>query len=67
MKLNGISPSIQLKQNGHHAEMIELLDPHELGDEHVMTSVETPMREDAFMLTDEDKVEIKRRADRLRQ
>ncbi|MCF8403118.1 MAG: GTP cyclohydrolase I FolE [Bacteroidales bacterium] len=30
----------------------------EIGEEHIGTSIETPMREDAFMLTDEDKVEI---------
>lgn len=28
----------------------------EMGDQHVMTSVETPLREDAFVLSDEDKI-----------
>ena len=30
----------------------------EMGDQHVMTSVETPLRDDAFELTDEDKIEL---------
>ncbi len=29
----------------------------ELGDQHVSTSIETPMREDAFVMSDEDKIE----------
>jgi len=29
----------------------------EMGDQHVMTTIETPMREDAFLLTDEEKIE----------
>jgi GTP cyclohydrolase I len=29
----------------------------EMGDQHVMTTIETPMREDAFMLSDEEKIE----------
>ena len=28
----------------------------EMGDQHVMTSIETPMREDAFLLSDEEKI-----------
>jgi len=29
----------------------------EMGDQHVMTTIETPMREDAFLLTDEEKID----------
>jgi GTP cyclohydrolase I len=29
----------------------------EMGDQHVMTAIETPMREDAFLLSDEEKIE----------
>jgi GTP cyclohydrolase I len=29
----------------------------EMGDQHVMTTIETPMREDAFLLSDEEKIE----------
>ncbi|MDP4717381.1 MAG: GTP cyclohydrolase I, partial [Flavobacteriales bacterium] len=28
----------------------------EMGDQHVMTTIETPMREDAFLLSDEEKI-----------
>jgi GTP cyclohydrolase I len=29
----------------------------EMGDQHVMTTIETPLREDAFLLSDEEKIE----------
>ena len=29
----------------------------EMGDQHVMTAIETPMKEDAFLLSDEEKIE----------
>jgi GTP cyclohydrolase I len=29
----------------------------EMGDQHVMTTIETPMRDDAFLLSDEEKIE----------
>jgi GTP cyclohydrolase I len=33
-----------------------LLTDEEIGDNHVATSIETPMREDAFVLSDEEKI-----------
>lgn len=30
----------------------------EMGDQHIMTSIETPMREDAFDISDEEKIEL---------
>ena len=58
MKLNGISSNFQLNSNGHDLELTDVLDPHEMGDQHVMTSIETPMREGAFDLSDEEKKTI---------
>jgi GTP cyclohydrolase IA len=51
MKLNGISLNIQ------HEGETQLLenDPHEVGDLHLMTGIETPMREGAFDLSNEEK------------
>lgn len=49
MKLNGISLNIQRE------EFNELIDPHELGDQHLMTGIETPMRKGAFDLSNEEK------------
>lgn len=51
MKLNGISLNIQPEE----MTVSEELDPHEVGDQHLMTSIETPMREGAFDLSDEEK------------
>ena len=34
-----------------------LLTDEEIGDNHVATSIETPMREDAFVLSDAEKIE----------
>jgi GTP cyclohydrolase I len=45
MKLNGISLNAD-----DAADLVDVI-----GDEHVMTSLETPMREDAFLLSDEEK------------
>jgi GTP cyclohydrolase I len=55
MKLNGISSNFQLNSNGHDLELTDVLDPHEMGDQHVMTSIETPMHDGAFDLSDEEK------------
>lgn len=57
MKLNGISLNIQ-----HDDEALYLeTDPHEMGDAHIMTSIDTPLRKDAFDLSDaEKKVEIEK-------
>jgi GTP cyclohydrolase IA len=51
MKLNGISLNIQ--QEGE-TQLLEL-DPHEFGDQHVMSGIDTPMRRDAHELTNEQK------------
>ena len=51
MKLNGISLNIQ---HEGETQLLEL-DPHEFGDQHVMTSIDTPMREGAHELTNEEK------------
>ncbi|MEJ6582406.1 MAG: GTP cyclohydrolase I FolE [Crocinitomicaceae bacterium] len=56
MKLNGISLNIQHEDTEiRHQDYIELIDPHEFGDQHVMTSIDTPMRKGAFDLSDEQK------------
>jgi len=55
MKPNGISSNTQHKMNGHDFELIDVLDPDEVGDQHLMTSLETPMREGAFDLSNEEK------------
>lgn len=51
MKLNGISLNIQPEETA----VAEELDPHEVGDQHLMTSIETPMRDGAFDVSDEEK------------
>jgi GTP cyclohydrolase IA len=51
MKLNGISLNIQHKGE---TQLLEN-DPHEVGDLHLMTGIETPMREGAFDLSNEEK------------
>jgi GTP cyclohydrolase IA len=47
-----------MKQNGFHinGKHIDVL-IDEMGDEHVSTSVETPLRDDAFDLSDDEKIE----------
>lgn len=47
-----------MKQNGFHSASshIDIL-IDEMGDEHVSTSVETPLRSDAFDLSDEEKID----------
>ena len=46
---------LNIRLNG---EQIELSDMHidDMGDDHISTSVETPMRADAFEKTDEQKI-----------
>lgn len=46
---------LNIRLNG---EQIELSDLHidDMGDDHISTSVDTPMREDAFVKTDEEKI-----------
>lgn len=49
MKQNGILSSIQ---------PIDALDIEEIGDDHLYSSIETPMRKDAFAMEDEMKMEL---------
>jgi GTP cyclohydrolase IA len=49
MKLNGTSSNIQPKDQ---------LFQDELGDNHVMTNLDTPLRDDAFVLSDEKKIDL---------
>lgn len=47
-----------MKQNGYHPNGRTLdISIDEMGDEHVSTSVETPLRPDAFLLSDEEKID----------
>lgn len=41
--------------NGNHIQLSEL-SAEEIGNEHISTGIETPMRQDAFALSDEDKM-----------
>ncbi len=53
-KTNGKSA---INGNGHHH--LHIIKEYEhLGEEHVATSIETPMREDAFVLSDEEKMAV---------
>lgn len=45
------------RHNGQHSST-EVLEMEDLGDNHVGTSLETPMREDAFEMEDDQKVEL---------
>ncbi|GAB4014077.1 GTP cyclohydrolase I FolE [Spirosoma sp. KCTC 42546] len=59
MKLNGTSsntPSNGHALNGHGHHSDELVD--ELGDDHGTSSIDTPMRDDAFALDDDLKMEL---------
>jgi GTP cyclohydrolase I len=49
-----------MKQNGTllNTQSIENFDIEEIGDEHLFSSIETPMRPDAFALEDEVKIEL---------
>lgn len=53
MKPSEIMSSIQL--NGKNIALTDVL-VEEMGDNHVQTSVDTPLRNDAFVLSDEDKI-----------
>lgn len=52
-KLNG---NAAINGNGKHR--IEIQDFELFGDNHIATSIDTPMREDAFVLSDEEKMAI---------
>jgi GTP cyclohydrolase I len=40
-----------------HAETLRI-QIEEMGDQHVMTSIETPLREDAFEMDDAEKIDL---------
>lgn len=59
MKVNGFlkTETAKPKYNGKHLPLNNNQNGHDLiGDNHVATSLETPMREDAFLLSDEQKI-----------
>ncbi|GAB3338412.1 GTP cyclohydrolase I FolE [Larkinella ripae] len=58
MKPNGTS--LNTRSNGHHLnyDLLNDVSVDEIGDDHMTTSLETPMREGAFDLTDDAKVEL---------
>ena len=49
-----------MKQNGTLSNIpsIDLMDVEEVGDDHLYSSIETPMRADAFAMEDETKIEL---------
>lgn len=56
-KVNGkTNGKARLNGNGHHNVLINDFDS--IGDNHVGTSIDTPMREDAFVLSDKEKMNI---------
>lgn len=62
MKVNGFvktnqqAPKINGQFNG--TEVRNLVDTDIIGDNHIATSIETPMRDDAFVLSDQQKIAI---------
>ncbi|MEY4141050.1 MAG: cyclohydrolase FolE [Bacteroidota bacterium] len=47
-----------MRQNGYHPNGRTIdISIDEMGDEHISTSVETPLRADAFLLSDEEKID----------
>jgi len=62
MKVNGFlkTETARPKLNGTHLPLNNINNNgHDLiGDNHVATSLETPMREDAFLLSDEQKMSL---------
>lgn len=46
-----------MKQNGTSLSTAEKLEIEEIGDNHITNSKETPLKEDAFKMTDEEKME----------
>ncbi|GAB3902038.1 GTP cyclohydrolase I FolE [Larkinella knui] len=58
MKPNGTS--LNTRSNGHHLayDLLNDVSVDEMGDDHVASSSETPMREDAFELSDDTKIEL---------
>ncbi len=62
MKVNGFVKANQHapKINGqfNDTEVRNLVETDVIGDSHIGTSIDTPMREDAFVLSDEQKIAI---------
>ncbi|MBC8004004.1 MAG: GTP cyclohydrolase I FolE [Verrucomicrobia bacterium] len=59
MKVNGFLKTEQAKPNHVGTNLPRVNNGHDLiGDNHVATSLETPLREDAFVLSDEQKIVI---------
>ncbi|WP_234733966.1 GTP cyclohydrolase I FolE [Tellurirhabdus bombi] len=59
MKPNGTSSNIPPNENRYYSAPLNDEAPvDELGDEHIGTSLETPLREDAFSLSDGHKIEL---------
>jgi GTP cyclohydrolase I len=64
MKVNGKYKELidEVKYRINETDTIEIETPEEdidiYGDNHIGTSIDTPLRDDAFMLTDDDKMEI---------
>ncbi|MRS62644.1 GTP cyclohydrolase I FolE [Larkinella terrae] len=58
MKPNGTS--LNTRSNGHHPtyNMLDELTVDEIGDEHVGSSIDTPLRADAFDISDDTKIEL---------
>lgn len=54
MQFTEVFPALKLN-NGNYREEIEVL-MEEIGDNHISTSVDTPMRKDAFELSDAEKI-----------
>ncbi|WP_298296386.1 GTP cyclohydrolase I FolE [Hydrotalea sp.] len=55
MKQSETMSSIQL--NGKNVDLTDVL-IEEMGDNHILTSVDTPLREDAFVLSDDEKIKV---------
>lgn len=54
-KVNGkANGKLALNGNGNHSKIVE--DFESLGDNHIGTSIETPLRDDAFVLSDKEKI-----------
>ena len=49
-----ILEKVKAKRNRNYSKFEEL-DVHEIGDDHLFTGLETPMREDAFSISDDEK------------
>lgn len=60
MKLNTLAPKFAepLNGNGKSHSMHSWMEAEIMGDEHHATSIETPLRDDAFLMTDDQKMSI---------